>query len=129
MKTKQTLPSSPRKNGIFIIASLAVLLAILFWRSFMPGYVHFSNDGPLGQQNAAWLGLPSALFGMWDDLNDIGSNAGAFAANVSMLLHWMLGPLGYAKFYAPCALFILGLGAFTFFRALKLTPLAVGLGA
>ena len=38
-------------------------------------------------------------------------------------------PLGIAKFLAPLALFILGLGAWTFFRQLRLSPLAATLGA
>ena len=37
-------------------------------------------------------------------------------------------PVRYAKFFAPVALFILGLGAWTFFRQLKLSPLAAVLG-
>src|SRR5208282_6595182 len=37
--------------------------------------------------------------------------------------------VGFAKFLAPMALFILGLGAWAFFRQLKLAPLAATLGA
>jgi hypothetical protein len=129
MKTKSPLNSSSGKFGLRIAVLLAILLGILFWRSFLPGYVHFSNDGPLGQQNVNWIHLPSAIFGMWDDLNDIGLNTGAYPATATMLLRWMLGPVGFAKFYAPCALFILGIGALCFFRALKLGSLAVCLGA
>ena len=108
---------------------LAVILAALFCKSFLPGYVHFSNDGPLGQQNAAFLKLPSALFGMWNDLNTIGFNGGTFSPSITTALMWLLGPVGYAKILAPVALFIVGLGAWTFFRALKFSPLAAVLGA
>jgi hypothetical protein len=117
------------KTGWLAVGLFAAVLAVLFWRSFLPGYVHFSNDGPLGQENVDWLKLPSAMFGMWDDLNDIGVNAGAFTPGVTAGLKWLLGPVGYAKFYAPVALFILGLGAWTFFRQLKLSSLAATLGA
>jgi hypothetical protein len=48
---------------------------------------------------------------------------------ISSLLRLITGPVGYAKFFAPCALFILGIGAWTFFRQLKLTMLAAILGA
>jgi hypothetical protein len=41
---------------------------------------------------------------------------------------WLAGPVGYSKFLAPFALFILGLGAWTFFRQLKFSPLAATLG-
>jgi hypothetical protein len=120
---------APKSRPFLVPGLLVFVLAMFFWRSFLPGYVHFSNDGPLGQQNAAWLQLPGAFTGMWDDLNDIGFSAGTFSPGVSGILKWMLGPVGYAKFYAPIALFILGLGAWAFFRQLKLSPLAVALGA
>ena len=124
-KPGRVIPS----RGLFFAALLAVILAVLFWKSFLPGYVHFSNDGPLGQQNVAWLQLPAAITGMWDDLNSIGFSAGAFSPSLSMLIRWILGPVGYEKFFAPIALFILGLGAWMFFRQLRLSPLAAVLGA
>ena len=108
---------------------MAVILILLFWRSFLPDYIHFCNDGPLGQQNAAWRQLPAAITGSWYDLNDVGSSVGSVPPSPTTLLFLILGPVGYAKFYAPCALFILGLCAWGFFRTLKLTPLAATLGA
>jgi hypothetical protein len=108
---------------------LAVVLAVLFWKSFLPNYVHFSNDGPLGQQNTTWIQLPAAFTGTWRDLNDIGDNAGSSSLDLTSLISWTLGPVGFAKFLAPIALFILGLGAWTFFRQLKLSALAATLGA
>ena len=116
-------------DGYKIVLLLALILGILFWRSFLPGYVHFSNDGPLGQQNAASAHLPEAFRGTWVDNNDIGSGAGAWPFSVASLFRWAVGPIGYAKFLAPFALFILGLGACFFFRQLKLSPLAVALGS
>ncbi len=111
------------------LALLAVILGLLFWKSFNPSFVFFSNDGPLGQQNTAWTQAPQCIGGMWDDLNSIGFTAGAFAPSISGLIRWVAGPVGCAKFYTPIALFILGIGAWTFFRQLKLTPLAATLGA
>jgi hypothetical protein len=110
------------------ILLLAAVLAILFWRSFLPEYIHFSNDGPLGAQAAADAALPKNFTGAWGDTNDIGSTGGAAALNLSNLLRLILGPVGYSKFYAPCALFIMGLGVWTFFRSLKLTWVATMLG-
>ncbi len=118
-----------KSQGLFFAALLAALLAVLFWKSFLPGYVHFSNDGPLGEQNVSWLQPPRAFTGMWDDLNDIGFAAGAMAPDVTALFRMMLGPVGISKFIAPLALFILGLGAWSFLRQLKLSPLAAALGA
>ena len=108
---------------------LVAILAIVFWRSFSSEFVHFSNDGPLGQQNVDWMKLPGAMSGMWVDLNDVGFAGGTFTLGITALIKFVLGPVGYAKFYSAIALFILGLGAWTFFRALKLSPLAALLGA
>ncbi|HVU26908.1 MAG TPA: hypothetical protein VHG71_04140 [Verrucomicrobiae bacterium] len=122
-------PTGPQKKDRFFALLLIAVLAILFWRSFLPGYVHFSNDGPLGAEHADWVKLPQALTGQWDDLNSIGFSGGMTLPDLSSLLVWLLGPLGYSKFLAPTALFVLGLGAWTFFRQLKLSPLAAVAGA
>jgi hypothetical protein len=111
------------------VALLFLILAVLFGKSFLPDYVHFSNDGPLGQQNTTWSQLPQAFTGSWGDLNNIGGSPGAFPLGLNALIRWALGPVGYAKFLVPIALLILGLGAWTFFRQLRLSPLASTLGA
>ena len=115
--------------GIFFVVLLVIILAALFGKSFLPDYVHFSNDGPLGQENSQWLRLPDCLTGAWVDLSDIGSNAGSGSLGLTSLARWTLGPVGYAKFFPPIALFVLGLGAWAFFRQLRLSPLAAALGA
>jgi hypothetical protein len=120
--------STVRPRGWFAPLLLFLVLAALFWRSFEPGIVHFSNDGPLGMQNAAWLHLPEALTGQWYDLNSIGSNGGQSSPDILTLIRWVLQPVGYAKFLAPIALWILGVGAWFFFRQLQFSPLAATLG-
>ncbi len=126
---KKNSPIRPKRHWPGALTLVIAILCLLFWRSFLPGYVHFSNDGPLGQQNAAWLQLPAAMTGMWADQGGLGANAGAFTPSISMLLHLMLTPIVFAKFYPLLALFIAGVGALTFFRALKLSSLAATLGA
>jgi hypothetical protein len=128
MKNNQT-NSLTKHSGLSGAALLVVVLAVMFWRSFLPDYVHFSNDGPLGQQNVDWLKLPGAMAGTWDDLNDVGFAGGAFTPGVTAFIKFALGPVGYAKFLAPVALFIMGMGAWMFFRALKLSSLAAIFGA
>ena len=128
MKNNQT-NSLTKHSGLSGAALLVVVLAVMFWRSFLPDYVHFSNDGPLGQQNVDWLKLPGAMTGTWDDLNDVGFAGGAFTPGVTAFIKFALGPVGYAKFLAPVALFIMGMGAWMFFRALKLSSLAAIFGA
>src|SRR5580765_3329317 len=103
MKTEK-LSAVPPRQWPFAAGVLAVILAVLFFKSFLPGYVHFSNDGPLGQQMQAWLQVPQALTGGWDDNNYIGSNGGAFAPGVSSLLHVLLGPVGFSKFFVAISL-------------------------
>lgn len=131
MSTATTSAARSRTGKpLFTIAILLfTVLGLLFARSFFPDYVHFSNDGPLGQQNTDCSKLPDSIFGGWADLNTIGFNYGGFPPSIATLIRWSLGPLGYSKFLAPIALFILGLGAWTFFRQLKLSPLAATLGA
>jgi hypothetical protein len=120
--------SSSQSAFWLTFALLAAVLSLLFWRSFEPDYVHFSNDGPLGQQMAAYCQLPQAATSIWDDLNSLGSNCGSNPPEISGLLRWWLQPVGLAKFFAPVTVFILGLGAWAFFRAMKFSPLACALG-
>ena len=77
MTKNNNLPAKGLHGALPPLLLLAVL-AILFWRGFIPGYVHFANDGPLGQQNVHWQEMPGALTGMWDDLNDVGFPTGSF---------------------------------------------------
>ena len=108
---------------------LAAVLTVLFWRSFLPDLVHFNNDGPLGMQMTQCAQPPGAFTGVWYDSGFVGGNGGSWPLSANILLRWALGPVGYAKFLPPAALFFLGLGAWTFFRQLKLSPLAATLGA
>ena len=127
------LPRPPQTKGrhpmLVIGGLLAVLLGLLFARSFEPGLVFFSNDGPLGAISSAMTRMPGTLTGLWVDLNSIGSSAGTEYLSISSLLKWIAGPVGFSKFFAPIALWFLGLGAWFFFRQLRLAPLAAVLGA
>ncbi len=114
---------------IFVLALLAVIICALFGPVFMPEVVHFSNDGPLGVQMAEWVRSPAALTGAWNDLNSIGINAAAFSPSISTALRLLVGPVGYAKFYAPFSLLLVGLGAWFFFNRLGLHRFACVLGA
>src|SRR5947209_1095066 len=127
MKTAKATPIAKSRWYLAPLLLLGILL-VLFWKSFLPGYVHFSNDGPLAQQMAAYGQLPGALTGSWGDQTGIGGNAGAASLNITSLIHWIFGPVNYSKFFQPIALLILGLGAWTFFRQLKLSTLAATLG-
>ena len=118
-----------RKQFLVLVVLLLVILGGLFFRSFDPDLVAFSNDGPLGGLMANSARMPGTLTGYWQDLNSVGANGGMSTLSVTNLLLWTLGPVFFSKFYVPAALGLLGLCAWFFFRQLRLTPLAALLGA
>ena len=112
-----------------VAAFLAVLLGLLFWKSFLPGVVHFSNDGPLGALMAQQLEPFEGVSGIWYDLNSTGFSGGNFSVGVWSTLLTVLGPVAYSKFITPICLFILGACAWFFFRRLGFAPAASVVGA
>ena len=129
VKISPAAPAEGWNSPLAMVGLLALILGLLFYRSFIPQEVVFSNDGPLGGLVEEQNQLPQTFTGLWLDLNSAGSNGGMATPAISSLLRMITGPVGYAKFFAPVALFIVGLGAWTFFRTLKLAPLAATLGA
>lgn len=119
-------PAFGRAAGGLLLALGAVLLA-LFARSFAPGQILFSSDGPLGANAAAYAAMPGAFRGMWQDLNWVGGQAGSAFPSLTYLLLWALGPLGFAKLYAPVSLLVLGFSAWWFARQLGFRPAVCGL--
>ncbi len=119
--------SNFRATRAFLFVLTAVL-SLLFWKSFLPGLVHFSNDGPLGAQKASWIQLPQGFTGMWADVNSLGGAAGAYPPDINSLIRWFLGPVGYSKFLVPITLWLEGACAWFFFRRLGFTGIASGLG-
>jgi hypothetical protein len=117
-----------RSSGFIVMLLLgAAVLVVLFIGCFGAGHTLFSNDGPVGTQVQRCMRMPDLLTGSWKDLNSIGQSLAAWPSITYGLL-WLLGPIGYSKFYALIGLLILGLGAWYYFRQLKLAPLACVLG-
>jgi len=114
--------SGRAKSGFWLLLlCLTIILGFLFKDVFFKREITlFSNDGPLGVINSEALRVPGAFTGMWMDLYWLGSNASAASVSITYLLVWLLSPVGYAKFYEPISLFLLGLCAWAFFRTLKL---------
>src|SRR4026209_1096816 len=106
-----TVRTGPGKTWLACVVLLTGVLLVLFFRSFNPALVQFSNDGPLGSTAAAAIQPTSSFTGVWSDLNWLGANAGSHLTSPSYLLLWLLGPVGFAKFYGPTTLLLLGLGA------------------
>jgi hypothetical protein len=109
---------------LLLVAALGVLLA----SGMAPGRVLFSNDGPLGRLCSECHQLPGRFLAGWQDLNIIGFREGRAPPSLSYALMWLLKPIAFAKFYAPLALLVLGLGAWCFLRQLRLAPTACLLG-
>jgi len=126
---KSSPVSAFRHEWVVVALVFTAVLALLFWRSFLLDYVHFSNDGPLGQIKPDWIQPLQGLTGTWDDMNTLGTSGGSRTFNITSLFQWLLGPVAYSKFYAPIAILILGVCAWTFFRALGFGLLARWAGA
>jgi hypothetical protein len=121
-------PSAPGisrgKSFLLCLAVLLGVLGILFWRIFLPEYVVFSNDGPLGIMETAWNRLPAILTGMWMDQNWLGGAYPAPAPMLSTLLRLLTTPLVLSKVYAAFSVLVVGLCAWICFRQYKFSPIA-----
>lgn len=111
-----------------VLLLLTGVLVALFGRALHPDYTVFSNDGPLGAISARFIAAPASFAGMWQDLNWVGTHGGALPPNISGLLFWVLGPLGFSKIYAPFSLLFVGLSAWFCLRQFRFAPLACLLG-
>jgi hypothetical protein len=116
------LASRHNRGFLIFLGCLVLVLGFLFARSFQPGYVHFSNDGPLGVQKAAANQITDIVSGQWNDLYWIGFYGGSAPLNLNSAFTFLLGPVGFAKFLAPLSMLVLGLCAWVFFRQIKLSP-------
>lgn len=106
---------------------MAVLLLALGWmfrEAFDSSKVVFANDAPLGAIHGYSFGERVDGWGNWQDLNWVGGVMPSASPNFTkafleacLLLGGKLGPVYFAKFYAPACLFLLGLSAWLFFRS------------
>lgn len=110
------------------IAVLLVVLCTMFWKSFQPAYVHFSNDGPLGVVSTEQLKLPDSLFGIWQDTNWVGGWNGNFSPIPTTVFLWALGPVYFAKFYQFLSCLFLGVSMWFCLRRLNLHPAVAVIG-
>src|SRR2546422_1648790 len=125
MKAPVPIPgktSTSRRELLWLLVILLLLLSVLFRSSFKADQAHFANDGPLGAQASRIYEMPGAFFGIWSDLYWVGSYGGNYTANFTGVLLWLMGPIGFNKFVVPSALLILGVAAGVFFRQLGFKP-------
>jgi hypothetical protein len=104
-----------------------IVLSVFFRYNYVPGFASFSNDGPIGTLKSDSHKLPEEFLGGWQDLNSVGIREGTWPSLTYGLL-CTLKPILYSKLYAPIGLFLLGLAAFSFFRAMKFAPAACVIG-
>ena len=124
-KNSSSTGVGPAKQFLALLAVLLLVLGALFARSFLPGMVLYSNDGPLGAISALCnIASPDTARGIWQDLNWLGNEGVSSPPNFTMLLALLIQPLDYAKFAGPIGLLVLGLSAWLFFRQLRLAPIA-----
>lgn len=101
------------------VTVLLVVLGFLFRNLLVPGEVLASNDAPLGLMQAFNAERWDYFWhGSWANLSWLGTEAVGTMPNISHGSYVLLGAVGFAKFYAPIGLFILGLAAFFFCRRL-----------
>lgn len=93
-------------------------LGYAFGPSLQSGRTLFLNDGPLGALKADYNKTPDAFFGVWQDLNWVGSHGGSLLPSFTFGQFLALGPVGFSKFHAPVALFVLGVSVWFACRAL-----------
>ncbi len=117
-----------KSSRIIGIAALLAVMCVMFWKSFLPQYVHFSNDGPLGAVSAEQLALPGGILGIWQDTNWVGGWNGSFTPVPSCLFLWVLGPVYFAKFYQFLSCLLLGAATWFCLRRLKLNPAVAIIG-
>ena len=83
------MQKSKLPNVWLAVFLLFTVLAVLFWRSTVPGQTVFSNDGPLGTLVAESRQVPGIFTGEWSDLNSLGTRGGGAAPSVSFGILWM----------------------------------------
>jgi hypothetical protein len=115
-------------GGLKAAALFGIILALLFWESFIPGFVHFSNDGPLGCVVNACTHVPAAIKSIWYDSNQLGGSGGSWSPSLTIFLLGLLGPVGFSKFLVPITMWIAGMCAWFFFRKRGLSSSACILG-
>lgn len=100
-------------------AAVFAVLALLFFRSFLPGWVLAANDAQMGMICSDAAKLPGTLWGLWMDLEWVGIEYPGAPPDFSQVLG-SLAPSGVwlAKFLVPAALLFLGLSAGVMARSL-----------
>lgn len=121
--------NAPLSRFHYFLLLCSGLLLLIFLRAVLPGWVHFSNDGPLGSQSQAAIELPHAFTGFWFDLNWLGLPGGVYSPTITALLRWVLPPVIFSKFFPALTLLFLGSSAWILFFRLGFSLRVCTIGA
>jgi hypothetical protein len=108
---------------------LAVLIALIFHKSFAPEQLLFANDGPLGALCAYPIDSPLDFDGFWSNLNWLGMAQPTATPNFTALIFRSIGPVYYSKFFAAICLCVLGMSAWHCLRKHSFHPMVCFAGA
>jgi hypothetical protein len=134
MNGEQSAPKQNTSSGRFLMLLLVLggALAFLCRDGFLPHRVSWANDVPLGAMLDSSDRLPGTFTGHWTPLYWIGGATPSSSPAFSTLLQMIFPPTIYLKIFLPLSMFILGLGAWFFFREAGFAPAVCvigGLGA
>ncbi|MDB6024803.1 MAG: hypothetical protein JWM68_1026, partial [Verrucomicrobiales bacterium] len=122
MNSTDSTPQTQRGSFVIFALLLFATLGLLFIKGCQPNQVLFANDGPLGALKAEANRPPGIYTGRWEDLNWVGGAIPNPSPNFSALLYTTLSPEAYLNLGAPASMFLAGLCAWFFFRALRFSP-------
>ena len=117
-----------RGRFLLLLALLGGTLLLMFRQSFLPGYVLFANDGPLGAMKATQSNMPDGFLGVWQCLNWLGNEGVSAAPSVTSFMVTLFPGEIFLKIYPPLTLFFVGFSAWLFFRQLGFNGVACVLG-
>lgn len=110
------IQNTQRGGWWLLLLLLGGALAALCHEAFLPHRVHWSNDQPLGSLLDSSYQLPDVLLGHWSNLEWLGGSFPSSSPSISTLLLTFVGPHMFLKILLPFSMFLLGLGAWFFFR-------------
>jgi hypothetical protein len=127
--SKVSSPPPARKEFLLCTAILLVVLSVLFYKSFVPGWTLFSNDRSLGLISSDAESVPENFRGAWCDLNWVGGQLPSAMPDFNFTAETLLSPVMFLKFFPPFTLLLLGLSAWLCFRKWGLASAACVLAA
>ena len=116
-------------SALLAFLGLAVLIAVIFHKSFSPEQLLWANDAPLGALSAYPVDSPFEFDGFWTNLNWLGMAQPNASPNFTALIFRTFGPVYYSKFFSAICLFLLGISAWHCLRKHGFQPMVCFVGS